>query len=46
LTTCLPRWRVVNGSLDRTVFNRELYGVWGGLSEEDRQKLIDFPKVK
>jgi hypothetical protein len=30
LTTCLPRWRVVNGSLDRTVFNRELYGVWGG----------------
>ena len=38
LSTCLPRWRVVNGSLDRTVFNRELYGVWGGLSEEDRQK--------
>ena len=46
LSTCLPRWRVGNGSLDRTVFNRELYGVWGGLSEEDRQKLIDFPKVK
>jgi hypothetical protein len=42
----LARWRVINGSLDRTVFNRELYGVWGGLSEEDRQKLIGFPKVK
>jgi hypothetical protein len=36
----------LTGSLDRTVFNRELYGVWGGLSEEDRQKLIGFPKVK
>ena len=46
LTTCLPRWRVVNGGLDRTLFNQELYGVWGGLSEEDRQKLIGFPKVK
>jgi hypothetical protein len=30
LSTCLPRWRVGNGSLDRTVFNRELYGVWRG----------------
>jgi WhiB family transcriptional regulator, redox-sensing transcriptional regulator len=28
------------------VFNRELYGVRGGLSEEDRLKLIGFPKVK
>ena len=39
LTTCLPRWRVVNGSLDRTVFNRELYGVWGGLSEKTDKNL-------
>jgi len=42
----LAALRVGNGGLDPTVFNRELYGVWAGLSEQDRQNLSASQRVK